>query len=145
MSTTELLFFGSEATTVTRPGREQVLAYAGCLGTLRDSARRCVWTPALPGAPDHVRPEWYRLLRDAGATHVPIGPFGPGSSYPGIVSWDNPDWRTDAAAIRGLVVELLDAGFVPVIFTDGGPRNPKPRLEAFFPVLADALEGLDDN
>lgn len=128
----------------------QLLDYKGCLGTLRDSANRVVWTPALPGAPVDVRAEWYQLLREAGCTHVPIGPFGPGPSYPGIVAWNNPDWLNDPAAIRGLVEELLNTpsadglGFRPVIFTDGGPRNPKPRLQAFFPVLSQALEGLDD-
>lgn len=129
---------------------ERLYDYKGCLGTLRDSQGRVVWTPALPGAPADVRAEWYRLLRAAGCTHIPIGPFGPGPSYPGIVHWDNPDWRNDAAAIRGLAVELLETdagdgyGFRPVIFTDGGPRNPQPRLEAFFPVLSQALDGLDD-
>jgi len=36
-------------------------------------------------------------------------------------------------------------GMVPVIFTDGGPGNPKPRLQTLFPVLSQALDGLDDS
>lgn len=133
----------AEPVAAPRPTREQVLDYRGCLGTLRDAAGRAVWTPALPGAPADVRDEWLSLLKAAGCTHVPIGPFGPGPSYPGIVAWDNPDWRFDAVSIRALVTLLLDRGFVPVVFTDGGPRDPKPRLRALFPVLADALDGLD--
>lgn len=139
----QVLVFSLKSTAASRPTRAQVLDYKGCLGTLRDSAGRAVWTPALPGAPDAVRDEWLWLLKAAGCTHIPIGPFGPGPSYPGIVSWDNPDWRNDAAAIRGLVTLLLDRGFVPVVFTDGGPRDPKPRLRALFPVLSSALDGID--
>lgn len=134
---------------VPRATGADLLTYRGWLGGLRDSMGRVVWTPALPGAFPSVIDEWLSLLRNAGVTHVPIGPFGPGPAYPGIVSWDNPDWRTDAASIRGLVETLLSTpsadgkGFRPVIFTDGGPRNPRPRLASFFPVLSQALEGLD--
>src|SRR6187402_2268218 len=150
MSATTIVASGGGGA-ATAPGRVQLLEYRGCLGTLKDASGRCVWTPALPGAPADVLADWLRRLRDAGATHVPIGPFGPGPSYPGIVHWDNPDWRNDSQAIRGLLDTLLttDAGdgygFRPVIFTDGGPRNPLPRLQALFPVLAQALKGIEAN
>lgn len=138
------------APAVAPPTAEQLLDYRGCLGTLRDSRGWVVWTPALPGAPDDVRAEWLRLLREAGCTHVPIGPFGAGESYPGIVHWSNPDWSHDPAAIRGLLDVLLttDAGdghgFRPVIFSDGGPRaDLQARLDNALRVLSQAIEGID--
>lgn len=129
------------------PGRADVLRYRGLLANLRDSAGRVVWTPALPGAPLDVQDEWLRLLSSAGATHVPIGPFDPGPTYPGV-AWANPDWRNDASAIRLLVLKILQTpgldgiGLRPVVFLDSGGRSPRTRLTSFMAVAVQALEGL---
>lgn len=132
-----------------RPTRAEVLTYRGHLANLRDSAGRVIWTPALPGAPAEARREWLKAIADAGGTHVPIGPFEGGPAYPGV-HWPNPDWTQDAAAVRGLVLEILSTptpaghGLVPVVFLDGGGDNPRPRLTAFMPVAVAALDGLWD-
>ncbi len=151
MGTTELIAAsGGGGGGALRPGREQILHYLGCLGTYHDDQGRSIWSPALPGADAPTRHEWYRILREHGATHIPIGPFDPGPSYPGIVHWDNPDWTQDPQAIRQLCDEMLSTpsasgyGFIPVIFIDGGGRNPIPRLEVILPTLTTALAGIED-
>jgi hypothetical protein len=129
---------------------DRLLDFRGCLGNIRDAEGRTVWTPALPGASDAVWSEWTALLRANGCTHVMIGGFTGGPSYPGV-EWSNPDLTQNAPALRALIERLLDTpaadgyGFRPVVFADNGdPRNPKPRLDTVFPTLAQALEGLDD-
>lgn len=145
-----VVVFSLKTTEPPRPTRADVLTYRGHLANLRDGAGRVIWTPALPGAPPDVRRDWLQRIAAAGGTHVPIGPFGAGPAYPGV-PWDNPDWTADASAIRGLVLEILRTpgptgrGMVPVVFTDGGPRDPRPRLERLFPTLRDALDGLDES
>lgn len=132
------------------PTLAEVLDYRGHLGHLRDSANRLIWSPALPGASPELRREWLTLLAAAGATHVPIGPFEAGPAYPGV-EWSNPDWTRDAGAIRALVEEIRAAptsrghGLIPVVFLDGGGRDPRPRLDAFFPVAHDALRDFLDS
>jgi len=128
--------------------------YRGHLCNLRDSYRnpdggahddklgRVIWTPALPGATTEVRREWLAILQAAGATHVPIGPFEPGPVYPGV-RWSNPDLQADADGIRALLVEILDAGMIPVVFLDSGGRDPLPRIRRVYPVIRAALEGLE--
>ncbi|ODS54696.1 MAG: hypothetical protein ABS36_11055 [Acidobacteria bacterium SCN 69-37] len=130
-----------------RPTPEEVRAYRGLLGGQIDDAGRRIWTPALPGAPLEVRHAWLAQLAAAGATHVPIGPFDRGDVYPGVM-WGNPDWTTDAAAIRQLVLDILDTptrrghGMVPVIFVDGGGRDPRPRLARVLPTIQAAIGDL---
>lgn len=129
-----------------RPLPDEARAYRGFLTGLRDSAGRHVWTPALPGAPDAVRREWLDLLAAAGATHVPIGPFDGGPAYPGV-EWSNPDWSRDVGSIRSLVLDILTTrsvrghGLVPVLFLDGGGRDPRPRLDVVLPTAAEAIRG----
>ncbi len=133
-----------------RPSRVEVLDYRGHLADLRDADGRVIWTPALPGASPEVRRHWLARIALAGGTHVPIGPFTPGPAYPGV-AWPNPDWTHDAAAIRALVLEILSTptpvghGLVPVVFLDGGDGDPIPRLQQFYPVAVDALDGLWDS
>jgi len=149
MSDSDLLIITGQSGAAKLPGRDQILDYRGCLGTLTDSLGRCIWTPALPGADAATRQDWYRILRENGATHIPFGPFEAGPAYPGIVHWDNPDWTLDHAAIRALCDEMLSVpsasgyGFVPVIFADGGGGNPLPRLQVMLRTLTVALRGIE--
>lgn len=120
-----------------------VLDYKGHLCNLRDSLGGVVWTPALPGCPADVRADWLSIIAAHGGTHVPIGSFTPGEAYPGI-GYVNPDWTHDPAAIRGLLLEILNRGMVPVVFLDSGGPHPIPRLDSFYPVMAEAGAGLWD-
>jgi len=129
------------------PTRAQVLTYRGHLCNLKDSAGRVIWTPSLAGAPPEIRKEWLETIAAHGGTHVPIGPFEGGPSYPGV-HWGNPDWTNDPFAIRSLVFDVLNTktlaghGMVPVLFLDGGGYDPKPRIQEFYEVAHEALEGL---
>lgn len=135
------------------PTRAETRRYRGFLGSLRDTAGRIIWTPALPGATPDVRKEWLETLVRAGATHVPIGWFDPGLVYPRGVEWPNPDWRNNPQAIRALIDEIQatrasdGAGLRPVIFTAGWSAEEIGRARAtlreHMAVLAQAVEGLD--
>lgn len=130
-----------------RPDRAAVLRYRGLLANIRDGSGRIIWTPALPGAPAATARDWLDRLAAAGATHVPIGPFDAGPVYPGV-EWGNPDWTRDVAAIRALLLAILETrtlaghGMVPVVFLDNGGRDPNPRLAVIRPTLSAALEGI---
>jgi hypothetical protein len=116
---------------------------------LRDASGRVICTPELPGAPPDVYADWIGRTRAAGATHIVLGPFTPGPWYP-AAPWANPDFESDPAALRAFLVRLLDTpsasgkGFTPILFLDGGGRDPKPRIDRVWPKLAAALEGLRD-
>lgn len=137
------------------PTRDEVLHYRGHLCNLRDASGRVIWTPSLPGASPSVRAEWLKAIADAGGTHVPIGPFEPGYAYDSgdgtRLGWPNPDWTSDPDAIRALCEEILNTpsahghGLVPVVFLDGGGDTPRPRIDQTFPMLRDALDGLQDH
>ncbi len=130
------------------PSLEEVRAYRGKLGGLRDADGRRIWGPALAGAPPEVRAAWLARLASEGVTHVPVGPFDYGDVYPGV-TWSNPDWTRDPGAIRQLIDELRRTptvrghGLIPVIFTDGGGRTPGPRLAVLYPTLEVALRGIE--
>lgn len=117
-----------------------VLDYKGHLCNLR-TVGGVIWTPSLPGCPDYIQDLWLSAILDAGGTHVPIGPFTPGEAYPGI-GYVNPDWTNDPAAISGLLLKIIARGMVPVVFLDGGGPDPRPRLDAFYPVMQEAGAGL---
>ncbi len=133
-----------------RPTRAQVLDYKGHLADLTDSKGRVIWTPALSGASPEVRKEWLATIAANGGTHVPLGDFQPGVTYPGV-EWANPDWTHNPEAIHALLLEILDtpgptgAGLVPVVFLHSGGPNPRPTLTQFFPVAVQAFEGLWDS
>lgn len=132
-----------------RPTPAEVRSYRGYLTGCVDTRDRVVWTPALPGATPEVRSEWLACLADKGATHVPIGPFTPGVVYPGV-PWANPDWTRDPAALRALLLDILNTptrrghGMVPVIFLVSG--DPAGQVERELPTVAatvsSAIEGL---
>ena len=129
------------------PGRAEVLNYRGHLCNLKDSAGRVIWTPSLAGATPEIRKEWLETIAAHGGTHVPVGPFEGGPSYPGV-EWGNPDWTRDAFSIRSLVFDILNTktlaghGMVPVVFLDGGGPRPKPRIQEFYEVAHEALADL---
>ncbi len=91
--------------------------------------------------------EWMTAQREAGSTHVAFGSFEGGYAYPGV-PFPNPEWSQDAAAIRAFVLLVLNTpsadglGFRPIIFLDGGGPNPRPRIDANWPVIFEALDGL---
>lgn len=139
---------------VRRPTPAEVRNFRGLLGNDVDAEGIYIWTPALPGATPAKRREWLTTLAARGATHIPIGPFDAGPVYlingRNIVPWENPDWTRNPAAIRGLVLEILNtpsqsgAGLVPVIFFDNGSPNPGPRLSVIRATLSAALEGIGE-
>lgn len=124
--------------------------YRGCLGNLRDARGWALWGSALSGAPDDVFTDWMRRYRDAGCNNIITGGPEPGPIYPGIVHWDNPDWRSNPAALRAMLDRIIHTpaadgiGFGVTLFSDGGPRNPIPRLQQIFPTFSAAMEGMDD-
>lgn len=132
-----------------RPTPGQVRSYRGYLTGCVDTHNRVVWTPALSGAPPEVRSEWLACLADKGATHVPIGPFTPGVVYPGV-PWANPDWSRNPAAVRDLILDILNTrtrqghGMVPVIFVVSGDRAGQVELEfaAASATVSSAIQGL---
>lgn len=154
MTATELLIFGRHAATppteARRPTRAEVLTYRGHLCNLYDAKDQVIWTPSLPGCPPEVRRDWLDRIAAVGGTHVPFGSFEPGEAYPGI-GYVNPDWTQDPVAIRGLLLEVLNTptrygyGMVPVVFLDGGGTDPRPKLDRFYPVMAQAGAGLWDS
>jgi len=146
-----------------RAAGAELVDYRGCLMNVFDSRGWPVWTPSLPGVlalneGARVWDEWVALLRHCGATHIPIGGFdgagGPayhsadGARTPPDI--DNPDWRQSPERVRALVEKLLDTpsadgkAFRPVIFLSGGALS-REQIDREWPVLARALEGLQDN
>jgi len=129
------------------PTKAEILEYRGYLANLRDFQDRIMWTPSLHGVPADIRAEWLQGYASAGATHIPIGPFDAGEAYPGA-GFDGPDLNDNPTAIRALLDEIRDTrtlrghGLIPVIFLDGGGRNPAPRLARIIPTLSTALEGI---
>lgn len=116
------------------PTREDVLTVAGNLCNLNDTAGRVIWPPSLPGAAvAGCFEEWMQAQAAAGATHTFIGPFEPGPAYPGA-AFDNPD-LTAPADLRAFVLKILQTrsasgkGFVPVLFLDGGGKDPAARWD----------------
>lgn len=135
--------------------RDEVLSYRGHLGDIRDSASRVIWTAGIHGLPPENRAEWLRIYVAKGATHIPVGPFDPGVSYPGLGVPDSPDWNENASAIRSLLDEIRAVetvrghGLIPVIFPDGcgredNGRRAVDRIGRSYPTVATAIEGLED-
>ena len=135
---------------IRRPTRADVLNYRGHLCNQYDALGKVIWTPALPGCPSGVRKDWLSRIAGEGGSHVPFGSFEPGETYPGI-GYINPDWTNDPAAIRGLMLEILDTptqyghGLIPTVFLDGGGDNPRPKLDKFYPVMKEAGADLWDS
>lgn len=130
------------------PTRDEVLRYRGFLGNLRDASGRVMWTPGLHGVPADIRAEWLTQYAASGGTHIPVGPFDGGESYPGSGFPETEDWNDNPAAIRALLDEIRAVptpaghGLIPVIFLDGGGRDPGPRLARIMPTLSTALNGI---
>ncbi len=136
------------------PTRAEVLSYLGHLGDIRDSAGRVMWTAGIHGLPAGLRAEWLRIYVSKGATHIPVGPFDPGVSYPGLGVPDSPDWNDNPSAIRGLLDEIRAVktvrghGLIPVIFPDGcgredNGRRAVDRIGRSYPTVAEAIRGIE--
>lgn len=130
-----------------RPTRADILNVQTNFCNLLDAAGNVMFTPMITGANDAQYADWMTRLREAGSTHIIMGPFTPGPVYPGV-AWDNPDLEADTARLRAFIIKVLETpsangrGFVPVIFLDGGGRAPRERIDRVWPRLARALEGL---
>lgn len=127
---------------------ERLLDVRGNFCNLWDAEGRIVYTPALPGAVDAgCFDDWMRIQREAGSTHVFVGPFEGGPAYPGV-PFPNPNLLSDPPALRRFIERILNTpsadgdGFRPVLFLDGGGRDPRPRIERDWPTIFAALDGL---
>ena len=109
---------------------------------LRDSRGRVVFTPFIASLPPVERAEWYRILRDAGSTHIVLAPRYryEGSTIPGR------DMRRTPAAFRAVLEEALRTpsadgkGFRPIVMWADTPDE----IDRDWPGLMGAVRDLGD-
>lgn len=108
---------------------------------LRDSQNRVVFTAFLMGLSDDERAEWYRILRDAGSTHIV---FSPNAGYPNspIPAFD---YYADPQRIAGIAREILQQtaqdgyAMTPILFLDNGEDGFPNRMNTYWQPIRDAI------
>lgn len=137
-----------------RPTLADVLAPRANFCNQTDSRGQVIYGPSLPAAIAlGWAPEWFARDRAAGSTHWISGPPTPGKAYgehfPGEFpnEPENPDLR-DPAKLRAYILSILETpsangrGYVPILFLDGGGKDPKPRIDQWWQAWGQALADL---
>lgn len=106
-----------------------------------------VYDPALSAMWEQDRPtfeRWLELHRQAGSTHLTIGPFDGGEIYGGSGIF-SPDLVSNPTRLREFIGDLVHAhaadgrGFRLIVQLDGGQANPIPVMDRDWPTIIDAL------
>lgn len=102
-----------------------------------------IYTPQMSGAPAEVRADWLRILKAAGGTHIMTATPDGGhyiSHIPDVdaEAYSATNFFADPPAYRRYLIELLDAGFTPILpLYDTDTPNPVPLIESHWrPLLA---------
>jgi hypothetical protein len=82
---------------------------------LIDSNNRVIFTPFIMSLSPEGRQDWYRVLRQAGATHISLAVTYFYHSSENIYPIEGKDWRSDLKGWVALVWEAIHHGFIPEI------------------------------
>lgn len=131
------------AVALPRPTKAQQLAVAAnfCNIYCADGVTP-MFTDFLPKADEQGRfDEWLDLQIAAGSTHLTYSPFGAYRDYMGGgFNWlDQPDRFADLTRRVTLRASQSGVAMTPILFLDDGGPDPRPRIDRYWPPIAQAL------
>jgi hypothetical protein len=118
-----------------RPARETVLNIRANLIGPHDSKGRVMFAPFWASLPRDEQLDWEAIWRAQGCTHLPLAVAYsyPGSPIPGG------DYRGRPTEFAALVSQVLDDGFVPIVFLSSGDAGTAAEIQTSWPALLQAL------
>jgi hypothetical protein len=119
-----------------RPSRDLVKNIRANFIGPHDSHGRVLFSPFFASLPRNEQLEWEAIWRGQGCTHLvlSVAYSYPGSPIPGG------DYRQRPDEFAQLVSQVLDDGFVPIVFLSSGDGGTASEIRTTWPAFFQALE-----